>query len=113
MARAALIVEEVVRGGLEWAETVIGVDGLYFANTGVEFLLLRNSDASDRTVTIDIPYMVDSQAVADKTIVITVGERRIAGPWPTKYYSQSDQTVYVDASSAGVVYASALKLTTS
>lgn len=113
MARAELTVQEVIRSGLEWAETVIGADGLYFANTGVEFLILRNSDASDRTVTIDIPYTVDGQTITDKSIAITAGESRIAGPWPTKFYSQSDQTVYVDASSAGVVYASAMKLTTS
>ena len=55
-------------------------------NDGNVFLLVRNSGASARTVTIVTPGTVDTQAVADRVISITAAASRYIGPFPPSDY---------------------------
>jgi len=57
-------------------------------NTGQEFLVIRNSGASQRTVTLEIPETIDGQAVTNKTFTLEAGETKLAGPFPTPHYNQ-------------------------
>lgn len=55
-------------------------------NDGNVFLLVRNSGAGSRTVTIVTPGTVDSQAVADRVISVGAGLSRYVGPFPPTDY---------------------------
>lgn len=66
-----------------------------FENTGKEIIVLRLSDAV--TVTIDIPFTVDSAAgtglaVTDRVVSLLTGTHMI-GPFPKKTYDDEDGLV--------------------
>lgn len=66
-----------------------------FANTGREFLVVKNADATPKTVTIDYVPTADGQAVTDKAIVVTNGTTVIIGPFPPSLYSDAAGRVNV------------------
>ncbi len=76
-------------------------------NTGVEWLTLRNSGASTRTVTISIPKKVDGQTVPARTVTLLANEHKVAGPWPEGTYDQTSGTeqgeMHVDVDHAEVM----------
>lgn len=55
-------------------------------NTGNTRLIIRNSGAVARTVTIRISKTVDGQSVTSKTKAIPAGETHVFGPYPTDTY---------------------------
>lgn len=111
MARTELTVQDIVRSGLEATYTAANGDGHYFSNDGKRtFIHVVNGDASDNTVTIQTPATADSLAITDRTVVVTAGEERMIGPFPTQYYNQSDGTVYVDHSNTTSGTIAAIKL---
>ena len=85
-------IQEITRDGLESVPVAADAEALPDGNTCVNdgkrtFLHIINADGSDHTVTLSTTETVDGEAIADKDVVITAGEERFIGPFPTAIYS--------------------------
>lgn len=96
---ATLTVQDIVRTGLETTYADAAGGGDDFANTGVEFIHIKNGSGSDITLTIVTTETIDGLAVADRTVVITAGEERMIGPFPCRWYGASVSLTYSDVTS--------------
>lgn len=90
---ATLSVQQIVRTGLSPSLVAADSEGDEFANTGREFVHVKNGDASPHTVTIVTPVTVDDLAVADRDVVVPAGEERMIGPLPTATYNTAGGVV--------------------
>ncbi len=98
MARSALAVQDVNRGGLTPAYSAAPVDGHSFQNSGREVIHVKTT-STPCTVTIQTPGTVDGQAIGDRTVVIAGTSERLIGPFPAGTYNQpTGEGVYVDFS---------------
>lgn len=92
----ATLVEQVIdRDGLDplpYAAASGGGDD--FANTGIQFIHVKNGDSSPHTVTVVTPAEVDGLEVADREIAVPAGEERFIGPFPTSWYGLTTQLTY-------------------
>ena len=87
MATTEITVQDIVRTGLEatYAAASSG-DGDVFDNAQHNvFLHVINANASDTTVTIDMPLDIDGLNLPDLTVVVTASEERFIGPFPAIY----------------------------
>jgi hypothetical protein len=93
---AVLTVNQVNRTGANVTSLLAAVaaGGDSFPNTGVEFVLFKNTNAATRIITMDIQATVDGQAVTDRTYTIaaTTGEV-LLGPFPTSTYNDGNNRV--------------------
>lgn len=73
------------------ATTTVGhIDGHSILNQGGDVvLILHNSGAGAHVVTIPTPATRDDLAVADRTINLTAGQRKVAGPFTPDIYNQT------------------------
>ena len=111
MAREALTLQSIVRGGLEPAYTAANADGHSVTNDGKRtFVHVNNGSGSEVTITIDTPGTVDGLAISDREVAVPAGEERMIGPFPTDWYNQSDGTVHVDYSDTTSVTIGAFKV---
>lgn len=111
MARAAMSVQSIVRGGLAASYgSVASADGIEFTNNGKTFLHVKNSSGGSINVTIQTPGTVDGLAIADRTVAVANGADKFIGPFAQGQYNQSDGVVYVDFS--GDMTTSVASLTT-
>jgi hypothetical protein len=74
-----------------------------FDNSGQELIVIKNGGAGPITVTIDIPFVVDGQAVEDRTVTIAAGATKVIGPFNRATYNQTDGTVHLDLSDTASV----------
>ena len=90
-----------------------GASGDSFANTGAEFVIIKNTNASTRTITLDIQSLVDGQVVTDRTFTLgaTTG-LRIFGPFPTGIYNDGNNRANISYSSNTDVTVAVFKLGT-
>jgi tryptophan synthase beta subunit len=67
-----------------------------FANTGVQRFIIKNADASPKTVTFITQKTVGGGlAVADEAVVVPAGQTYIAGPFPPDLYNDGNGQVQV------------------
>lgn len=64
-----------------------------FANTGKEYVIVRNGSGSPVTLTVTTPATNDGLAIADRTIEVAAGATHFLGPWPTGLYNDGDGMV--------------------
>ena len=108
---ATLAVQSIVRTGLETTYAALAVGGDEFVNSGSEWIEVVNADAGDITVTVDTPNFIDTDlAIADRTILVTAGERRHIGPFPTSNYNDSAGKVQLTYSAVANITIALLKL---
>lgn len=88
---ATLTVTTVTRAGHDVAgvAATAGAGGDEFANTGQEFLEVKNGSGAPITVTLDIKSTVDGAAVTDPTVTVAAGVTKIIGPFPPSIYNDS------------------------
>lgn len=100
MARTALTVNEITRTGIDDAATqaAANADGHAFYNGGDVFLVVENTNASTRTVTVVSTRTIDGLAVADLTVDVAQNERQIVGPFAPQNFNQQS------GADAGKVY---------
>lgn len=110
MARSALTVQQIARTGIVPSYAAANVAGNSLANSGKEFLHIKNGAVSSITVTIETPGTVDGQAVADRTVTIGAGAEKMIGPFPPQTYNQDSGEVYVDYSAITTVTVGAFRL---
>lgn len=114
MAYTALTLLTADRDGVSIADaalTAAVAGGHKFVNDGRTALLLQNTNASSRTVTVQTAQTVDGLAVADLTITLaaTTG-RLLTAYFPTQVYNASDGYVYIDYSATAGVLVAAIKI---
>lgn len=102
MPRASLSKQSIVRAGLNASYTVTtAADGAEFANTGVEFVHVKNPTVGTIVVTFVTTQTVDGLAVADRTVSVPASGERFIGPFPVATYG-STVTVNFDVDGAQV-----------
>jgi hypothetical protein len=104
MARASLTAQETGSSGQAVTMTnTASADGISFANTGREMVLLENDTEGAVTVTVQTPAEIDGDlAIAERTLSVASGAIATIGPFSKQYYNQSDGAVYVDFDEDGV-----------
>ena len=96
----------IARTGLEAAYAAVnGVDGNQFQNDGRMFLHVKNGAGAP--ITVNIAARAD---VNDLAVVVTNGESRMIGPFPTNLYNDANRRVQVTFSSGTSVTAAVLRL---
>ena len=116
MARTALtVLTQTSRTGLSIADaamTAAFVDGHKFVNDGRTVLLMQNTNAASRVVTVQTPGLVDGVlSVADLGITVAATTGRILTPFfPPTIYNQSDGMVYIDYSATAGLLVAAIKI---
>lgn len=99
MARTAVSVQEAPAAGLaDVVFTAAIADGHMFDNNRAERLLLlvKNDDASGKTITLQTPGTKDGLAVDDRELTVAAGD--IAAIPSRRYYTQSDGRAWIDYS---------------
>ena len=86
---ATLSSQQVNRTGLNAAFAAAAGGGDEFANTGLQFVAIKNTDAASRTVTFVTQTTVDGLAVADLAVVVAAGATFYVGPFKPTYYNDS------------------------
>lgn len=110
---ATLTINDVDRDGfdLEAALETAAAGGDQFLNDGKRtFVVVKNVNASTRTVTFEVQKTVDGEAVADKTVDVAQNEEQVVGPFPADVYNDSDGYVQVTYDSETDVSIAACKL---
>lgn len=90
---ATLSAQTISRSGLTPSYASAESGGDEFANTGTEFIHIKNGDGSSHTVTIVTSATVDGLAVEDRAVAVPAGEERMIGPFPTSSYNDSSGNV--------------------
>lgn len=104
MARTLIARTETTRAGVEPTMTAVDAtaspDGMYFVWSETARLLVRTTGTAT-VATIDIPTLVDGQAVTDRAVSVaaTTAVGEFIGPFGPEY-RQSDGRVHVNFSSA-------------
>lgn len=95
MAEGTLTLKSIVAAGVNPAGVApTATDGDGFQNNGNVFLYISNGNAGAVVVTIDAyptgntTPKPDGLTVADRTISIPAGERRMIGPFPPSIYNR-------------------------
>lgn len=91
----------VTRPGVTGADPVeivpVVVDGLTMVNDGATLLEIRNQGAAPDTITIITPATASGLAIADAVVVVANDATPAhVGPFPERYFSNTDGTVWID-----------------
>lgn len=72
--------------------------GNAFNNGGNQMLVVLNDSGVTVTVTVDAPGTFQGVTLADATVAVAAGARKVIGPFHPAAFNQSDGTVHVDYS---------------
>lgn len=86
---ATLTVSNVSISGLDIVGVAAAAGGDEWANTGREYILIKNGGGSPITATLDIKATVDDLAVTDPTVSVAAGATMIVGPFPPGIYNDA------------------------
>lgn len=109
MARTDLTVQPVTIAGATPSYAAANVDGHAVANTGHEFLHVKNGGGAPITVTIVTPLTVGGRAVADDTVTVPNGGERMIGPFSQTAHSHPSGSA--DASEVHVNFSAITSVT--
>lgn len=99
----ATIAEQAIgRPGAQVTFSSAAGGGDDFANTGSQFLLIKNDDASTKTVTVVTTQVVDGNAVSDLAVAVPAGQVVAVGPFFVSVYGTSVSMTYSDVTSLSV-----------
>lgn len=96
MARAMVDVQRVGSSGVtNPTYTAIPADGVEFANTGTELVIVKAPSAADITFVTD--GTVDGLSIEDKTVSLAIDDEYMITGLSKKYFNTVDGTVMVDS----------------
>lgn len=98
MARTDLPVTKITRAGHDLAAalpTPADVDGHAFINNGRRMLRVKNAAAEARTVTVQIPGVIEGQPIPDVPYAIPADGDVLIPPLPA-IYNQAGGKVFLD-----------------
>lgn len=100
---ATLTEQKINRPGASVGFVAASGGGDDFVNTGSQFLVIKNDDASTKTVTVVTTEVVDGNAVADLTVAVPAGDIVVVGTFFVSVYGPSVSITYSDVTSLSVV----------
>lgn len=109
---AVLTSTTVTRAGIDVVGVAAAAGGDSFANTGKEFIEVKNGGAGAITVTLDVQTTLDGMAITDPTVSIAAGATKIIGPFPTHIFNDSNSRVNVTYSAVTSVTVKVLTINT-
>ena len=112
---ATLTVSTIIITGLDSSglfETAAG-GGDVFANTGREFIYIKNGDASPINVTFTTPGTYKGLALTDPVVVVGATDEMIIGPFSTGAFNNTSGQVAVAYSAVTSVTVAVFQLPTS
>lgn len=86
---ATLTVVDITRSGVDVVGATPGVSGDEWANTGREFIEVKNASGGSINVTLDLKGTIDGLAITDKVIAVGDGVTKAIGPFPKGIYNDS------------------------
>lgn len=103
MARTLITPTAVTRAGVAPPAEASGdsVNGNYVPNDGSTVLLVRNSGATTRNMTIQFGYPIDGQTVTGRPYPLAAGVSRYVGPFDVTTYGNQ---IKVDSDNAELKY---------
>ena len=107
MARTDLTVTEIDRAGVDLEATyeAANADGEALLNNGATWVVVKNGNASTRTVTIKTNgRTVDGLTLPDDTVDVAQNEEMMIGPFERDTFNQKSGAVETGASDEGKVY---------
>lgn len=110
---AVLTAATVSRAGTDVAGVAAGAGGDSFANTGKEFLEVKNGSGASITVTLDVQATLEGMAVTDPTVAVAAGATKIIGPFPTHLFNDANGRANVTYSAVTTVTVKVLTINTS
>lgn len=90
---ATLAVQTATTAGLEATYASAAGGGDQFSNDGTVILHVKNGSGGDITMTIASQVSCSQGSTHNTTCVITAGEERFAGPFPTDRYNDANGMV--------------------
>lgn len=109
MARTALTVIDVALAGTNPHPTAANVDGHSVTWARDLALVVRNSDASGKTVTLDVPNTLNGLTIPDRTVAVASNGTAVI-PLGASEYRQVDGTVFIDYSAVTSVTVGVIRL---
>ena len=109
---ATLTAQSIVRTGLAASYASCDAGGDEFVNNQLEWIRVKNDDASAKTVTVVTQQTVDGLAIADQEIVVAAGTVVDIGPFSSGVYNDSGGKVQLTYSAVTSLSIALLKLTT-
>ena len=93
MAVLVPTIQSFSRDGVTPTFGAANADGYALPGDGKTVIEVKNTNGATRTVTVDIPMVVDGLAITDKAVVVpaTTGDK-IIGPFPPGMYNQPSGT---------------------
>lgn len=79
----------VTRAGVDTVGAAADATGDEWANTGQEFVEIKNGGGGGITVTLNITALLDGAAAVNPTVSIAAGQTKIIGPFPTSIYNNA------------------------
>jgi hypothetical protein len=107
---AVLTVQDVVLGGTEVTFAAAAAGGDSFPNDGRTWFRVKNGGGADRTVTVNSQRACDQGFDHDQAVVVTAGEERDIGPFPTERFNDTSARVVATYSSESGLTVAALRL---
>lgn len=87
---AVLTPTAITRAGHSLAGAPADVAGDSFANTGHEYVVVKNTDAASHTVTFAVQATLDGLSVSGgKVVTVEAGATKIIGPFPPNIYNNA------------------------
>jgi hypothetical protein len=77
-------------GDQDLSPVAVAAGGDQFLNDGRTILYFKNTNASDRTITIVTSGTVGGLAIADVTLVISQNEEKAIGPFEPRYFNDAN-----------------------
>lgn len=106
---AVLTAATVVRTGVDVVGVAADVTGDEWANTGQEFVEVKNGSGGSINVTLDIRATIDGAAAVDPVVAVGAGVTKIIGPFPTGIYNDSNGRAKITYSAVTSVTTKVLK----
>lgn len=109
MARSALSVIDVALAGTNPHPTAADAQGQFVTWARDLALVVRNSDASSKTITLNVPATVNGLTIPNRPVTVATNSTQII-PLGATEYRQIDGTVTIDYSAVTSVTVGVIRL---
>jgi hypothetical protein len=83
------VASTVTRAGVDTVGSAADATGDEWANTGKEFVEVKNGSGAGITVTLNIRALIDGAAAVNPTVSVGAGQTKIIGPFPSGIYNDT------------------------
>lgn len=92
----------VTRAGVDTVGNAADATGDEWANTGQQFVEVKNGGGGSITVTLNIRALIDGAAAVNPTVTIAAGQTKMLGPFPSGIYNDTQNPPRAKITYSGV-----------